>query len=104
MVYALTMMIPSIPDVDGFDWSRGNDKKIESKHGVKPLEVEQVFFNMPILTYSDDKHSVNEERLYVLGVTDAGRRLFVAFTIRNRMIRPISARNMSRRERRMYKQ
>ena len=98
------MMIPSIRDVDGFEWSRGNDKKIESKHGVKPLEVEQVFFNTPLLTCSDDKHSVNEERLYVLGITDTGRRLFVAFTLRNRMIRPISARDMSRRERRMYAQ
>ena len=104
MVYASIMMVPSMPDVDGFDWSRGNDRKIESKHGVTPLEVEQVFFNTPLLTDSDNRHSMKEERLYVLGVTDTGRRLFVAFTIRNRMIRPISARDMSRRERRMYAQ
>ena len=91
-------------DIDGFDWSRGNDKKIESKHGVTMLEVEQVFFNTPLLTYNDEKHSVNEDRYYVLGHTDEGRRLFIAFTIREKRIRPISARDMSRSERRSYSQ
>ncbi len=68
------------------------------------LEVEQVFFNTPMLTYNDEKHSIGEDRYYVLGITDNRRRLFVAFTIRNKMIRPISARDMSRRERRVYTQ
>ena len=91
-------------DIDGFDWSRGNDKKIATRHGVTMLEVEQVFFNTPLLAYSDEKHSVVEERYYVLGHTDEGRRLFVAFTIRDKRIRPISARDMSRCERRVYSQ
>jgi uncharacterized DUF497 family protein len=44
-----------------------------------------------------------EERIYGLGHTDAGRLLFVAFTIRQRLIRVISARDMSRKERRIYR-
>jgi len=39
---------------------------------------------------------------YVLGQTDAGRRLFVVVTVREELIRVISARDMSRRERKEY--
>jgi uncharacterized protein len=37
-----------------------------------------------------------------LGQTDARRLLFIVFTIRDDLIRVISARPMSRRERRVY--
>jgi uncharacterized protein len=47
-------------------------------------------------------HSDTEPRFLALGQTDSGRRLFVVFTIRGRHIRVISARDMSRRERREY--
>ena len=41
---------------------------------------------------------------YALGRTDEGRELFVAFTMRGRRLRVVSARDMSRRERRVYRQ
>ena len=41
-------------------------------------------------------------RYYALGQTDARRLLFIVFTIREDLIRVISARPMSRRERRVY--
>jgi uncharacterized DUF497 family protein len=41
-------------------------------------------------------------RYYALGQTDASRLLFIVFTIRDALIRVISARPMSRRERRIY--
>ena len=41
-------------------------------------------------------------RYYALGQTDARRLLFIVFTIRDDLIRVISARPMSRRERRVY--
>jgi hypothetical protein len=37
-----------------------------------------------------------------LGQTNAGRWLFVSFTIRQDLIRPISAREMNARERKTY--
>ncbi|MEK7325816.1 MAG: BrnT family toxin [Chloroflexota bacterium] len=43
-----------------------------------------------------------EVRFFALGQTDAGRRLFLAFTVRNQMMRVVSARDMSRRERKVY--
>lgn len=88
---------------EGFDWGRGNVEKNWEKHRVTPVEVEQVFFNSPLLAKEDVLHSQSEKRYYVLGQTDSGRELFVAFTIRAKRIRVISARVMSRQERRVYR-
>jgi hypothetical protein len=53
--------------------------------------------NQPLVAGTDHAHSTDEVRYYALGRTDAGRRLFVVFTVRDSLIRVISARDMSRR-------
>ncbi len=90
--------------VEGFEWDEHNLYKNERKHNVHYTEVEELFFNRPLVVGDDHKHSQSEKRYYVLGRTDAGRKLFVVFTIRNNKIRVISARDMSRKERRIYEQ
>jgi hypothetical protein len=50
----------------------------------------------------DEKHSQQEARFYALGQTDAGKHLFVVFAIRDDLIRVISARDMNRKERKVY--
>ena len=87
----------------GFEWDEGNIRKIWEKHKVTPAECEQIFFNMPLIAAGDQKHSQEELRFYTLGQTDIGRQLFAAFTIRKKLIRVISARDMSRKERKEYK-
>jgi len=87
---------------EGFDWDAGNATKIWERHEVAPGEAEQVFFNRPLVAAVDLKHSGAEPRFLALGRTDASRRLLVVFTFRRRLIRVISARDMSRRERREY--
>ncbi len=81
-------------------------RKSEEKHHVSQVEAEQVFFNAPLLVMEDKKHSGNELRFHALGVTDQGRCLHVTFTLRvqKTKLRVISARDMSRRERRIYEQ
>ena len=86
----------------GFDWDEGNLPKLWERHKVSASEFEQIFFNEPLVAASDVKHSDREERFYALGHTDAGRPLFVIFTIRNDLIRAVSARDMKRKERREY--
>lgn len=88
--------------LEGFDWNEGNLTKSWEKHRVTPWECEQVFFNLPLVIAEDAPHSTVERRYYVLGQTDADRRLFLVFTIRSRKIRIISARDMSAQERRKY--
>ena len=91
----------SVGQWTGFDWDRGNRGK-NAKHRVSDDECEEVFFNLPLLLGPDDTHSEHEDRYHVLGQTNAGRRLFITVTKRGAHIRVISARDMTRRERRAY--
>ena len=86
----------------GFDWDPGNRDKNWLGHDVTTAECEQVFFSEPLVVFSDAKHSQAEDRFYALGRTSADRRLFVVFTMRGTLVRVISARDMSRKERRLY--
>lgn len=86
----------------GFEWDEGNAGKNLEKHDVSDSEAEQVFFNQPLVAAPDEKHSAEEPRLHVLGRADAGRRLSLVCTVRAELIRVISARPMSRKEREVY--
>jgi uncharacterized protein len=86
----------------GFQWDEGNSGKNWITHRVSQGEAEQVFFNRPLVIQEGEQRSEQELRYYALGQTDAGRRLFIVFTLCNLLIRVISARDMSRRERRVY--
>jgi uncharacterized protein len=85
-----------------FDWDGGNAEKNWLRHRVSQSESEQVFFNRPLVLAEDESHSTEEPRWYGLGSTDAGRLLFVAYTLRGEKIRVISARDMTPRERKDY--
>jgi uncharacterized DUF497 family protein len=98
------MSEPDLSAFVGFEWDEGNRAKNWEKHRVSPAECEQVFFNEPLLLFPDTAHSQHEPRYYILGHTNAGRRLFVVFTVRGNLIRVISARDMSRKERKLYEQ
>lgn len=89
-------------DCVGFDWDAGNSDKNWTTHRVSDSECEEVFFNQPVVVRRDLEHSRGESRLYALGRTDRSRELFVVFTLRGKLIRVISARDMTRQERRIY--
>jgi uncharacterized protein len=89
-------------DCTGFDWDAGNSDKNWTAHRVSDSECEEVFFNRPFVVRRDLQHSQEELRFYALGRTDQSRTLFVVFTVRGRLIRVISARDLTRKERRIY--
>ena len=95
--------IERLPGCTGFQWDKDNIEKNWRKHKVSPVECEQVFFNKAFIT-EDVKHSQREKRYYALGLTDDKRLLFVSFTIRKSLIRVISARDMSKKERKIYEE
>lgn len=95
-------LIKRLVSLEGFDWDRGNRAKIRFKHGVEPAEAEEAFFHQPMVVQVDQNHSGIEERFQLLGRSASGRRLFVVFTVRGKLIRVISARSQSRQERRIY--
>jgi uncharacterized DUF497 family protein len=90
--------------VVGFDWDAGNERKSAEKHRISQAEAEQAFFNQPLLVLKDDRHSFVAARFHALGRTDEMRRLHITFTPRRAgaLIRVISARDMSARERLAY--
>jgi len=88
----------------GFDWDSGNVPKLCERHKVTPGECEQVFFAEPLLIAPDVRHSQMERRWAALGRTAEGRALAVVFTLRGELIRPLSARDMNRKEHKIYAQ
>ena len=91
-----------LEDVFAFDWDDGNLYKNENKHGVTWQEIEEVFFNKPLLLLEDTKHSTYEMRCVVYGKSDSGKRLTLIFTKRENKIRVISARVMNKKEKAYY--
>jgi len=87
----------------GFEWDEWNSGKNWERHRVAPEEAEEVFFHDPCVLKVDAAHSAREVRYVVLGQTVAGRRLLIAFTIRGKLIRVISARDMNQKEDREYR-
>jgi hypothetical protein len=91
-----------IEAVEGFEWDAGNSEKNWKRHQVTQSECEQLFGNLPLLLSATAKVGEAESRYFALGRTDAARELAVVFTVRGRRVRVISARPMSRRERKEY--
>ena len=87
---------------EGFEWDAGNLEKNWGKHRVSRLECEEAFFNRPLVVEADRFHSRVENRYYALGQTSLARHLFIVFTVRDKKIRVISARDMNRRERQVF--
>ena len=87
--------------VKEFELNQWNTEKIRGKHQVEPYECEEIFFN-ELLYLRDALHSKDEQRYQAFGITNSGRMLFVAFTVRGERIRVISARDMHRKERRIF--
>jgi uncharacterized protein len=104
-VYAHNIQISmsiNLENCEGFEWDEANSRKNWYLHEVTDGECEDIFFNLPLIIASDKKYSISEIRFYALGITDANRWLFIAFTIRNNLIRVISARDMTKSEERIY--
>jgi uncharacterized protein len=86
----------------GFDRDDANIQKNWERHRVTPEEAEDNFFHEPLVVRSDARWSKEEKRYYALGQTISERCLFVAFTIRRRLIRVISVKDMNRNETGIY--
>src|SRR5436305_538108 len=88
-----------------FDWDKGNRTKNMKKHGVSIEEQEEVFYDAEGKRIDDSKHSsIVEKRFFWLGKTKIGKKIIVAFTVRDGRIRTISSRKMNRKEVLMYEE
>lgn len=97
-------MAKVLEECEGFEWDDGNSLKNWHLHGVSDGESEEIFFNVPLIVAMDALRKNKEQRYFALGKTDSNRHLFIAFTIRTRRIRVISARDMTSSEERRYEE
>jgi hypothetical protein len=77
-----------VGDALEFEWDEENTRHLAA-HNVMPVEFEQVMNNDPL---DLDCDVVNEEERYrAVGLTDGGRFLLVAYTVRRDKIRAVTA-------------
>lgn len=89
-----------------FEWDKGNIEK-NKKHKVENQECEQAFFDENKVVYKDVLHSIVEERYVLIGKTEKRRCLYIVFTYRGdkiRKIRIISARDINKKEVKLYEE
>lgn len=94
---------PQLPEPLDFEWDEGNQTKSLKKHRITRIEAEETFFHTK-LVHPDQRHSKTELRFGMYGQTNAGKTLFIAFTIRKGQIRIISARPADKKERKIYEE
>ena len=87
-----------------FEWDPAKARANEGKHGVSFFEACDVFDDDHSSAARDPDHSIDEDRYLIFGMSKRGRYLVVSYTERGDRIRPISARQMTARERRAYEQ
>ena len=78
----------TILEFDEFDWDEQNTSHL-GRHEITPAEAEQAILNRPIDLGSHLRNG--EERLALIGETDAGRILAVVTTMRGKKVRVVTA-------------
>ena len=87
-----------------FEWDNLKASANQKKHGVSFIEATEVFADDHSSCVHDPDHSYNEERYLLFGASSTGNHLVVSFTERSDTFRMISARCMTRQERKAYEQ
>ncbi len=85
-----------------FEWDAEKAAANWAKHGVAFEEVLGVFGDAFEITIADPTHPHGEARFVSIGRTEAGRLFVVAYVERGDVIRIVSARQATPKERRHY--
>ena len=85
-----------------FEWDPNKATSNLAKHNVSFHEASTAFGDSLALTFSDPDHSDNEARYITIGESIQGRLLSICHIDLEQRIRIISARKVTRRERKIY--
>jgi uncharacterized protein len=85
-----------------FEWDTSKAASNLQKHGVDFEEAKTVFDDPLYVDFYDPDHSWDEHRFLIIGESERGRLLIVAYTERGDVTRLISAREVTPKERRTY--
>lgn len=93
-----------MPDTLRFEWDPRKAAANRATHKVS-FEEAVTAFRDPLGRITDDpRHSADEDRYVLLGLSERQRLLAVMFTERGEAIRLVSARKATRRERRDHEE
>ena len=87
-----------------FEWDPRKAVSNLRKHGVSFTEAGTVFGDELSITVSDPDHSEDEDRFITIGWLNRRRLLIVTHTVRADKIRIISARELTKAERKDYEE
>ena len=87
-----------------FEWDPEKAVANLDKHGVAFEEASTVFGDSLGRIVDDPRHSLGERRLVLMGRSDQHRLLAVMYTERREVVRLISTRCATRRERKDYEE
>jgi uncharacterized protein len=87
-----------------FDWDPKKAQWNLRKHRVSFDEAATVFLDAMAVSGPDPDHSIDEDRYITFGLSRLGRLLSVCHTYRPGSIRIISARRVTRGERKLYEE
>ena len=85
-----------------FEWEHQKAKSNLKKHGVSFEEASTAFQDTLSLAIDDPLHSMDEDRVVLIGMSNKNRLLVVVHTERGDNIRIISARKATKEERKNY--
>ncbi len=85
-----------------FEWNPGKAQKNIKKHRITFNEAATVFSAPLSMTFDDPDHSEDEERFIIIGFSISGKLLMVSYAEKKDSIRIISARKLTRKERKQH--
>jgi uncharacterized protein len=87
-----------------FEWDEGNREKNWTKHNVEMQETEEAFADEDKIVFLNIKHLDIEERFFIIAKTYSSRLLAIAYTRRDNKVRVISARDVNKKEVKIYEE
>ena len=87
-----------------FEWDEKKNRINKVKHGISFEEAQSVFLDADALLIPNDKHSKDEDRFIILGLSTSANMLVVChcYRVQDSVIRIISARKATRTEELQY--
>jgi len=88
-----------------FEWNLSKAASNKKKHGVSFEEAKSVFYDEFALQFFDEKSSIAEDRFLLMGLSAKSRVLLICHCESDSgdLIRIISARKATNKERKLYK-
>lgn len=87
-----------------FEWDEKKHKINLGKHQLSFPEASTAFGDPMALDFDDPEHSEGEYRLLLFGLTATRKHIVISYTWEGDIIRLISAREMTKRELKIYQE